>query len=481
MIDTEALRKKIIDLAIQGKLTEQLPEDGNAETLYVKIQEEKARLIKEGKIKKEKPLPVIDKDEIPFNIPDNWKWVRWGELSEKIQYGYNAPAKTAGRIKMVRISDIQDGKVQWDTVPYCDIDESEINDYLLRENDILFARTGGTVGKSYIVSYVPEEAVFAGYLIRTSYSSAICASYMKYFMESGLYWKQLRDGTIATAQPNCNGKTLSKMIVPFPPYAEQKRISEIIEATFSQIDIIDTLQQKYESDLSVLKGKIIDAGIRGKLTEQLPEDGDAETLYSQIQEEKATLIKEGKIKKEKPLPEISADEIPFEIPKNWKWVRWGELSEKIQYGYNAPAKQTGRIKMVRISDIQDGKVQWDTVPYCNIEDKDIPDYLLCKDDILFARTGGTVGKSYIVSEVPEEAIYAGYLIRTSYSSNICASYMKYFMESYLYWKQLQSGTIATAQPNCNGKTLSKMIVPLPPYSEQNRISKKIDELLDIIS
>ena len=85
MIDTEALRKKIIDLAIQGKLTEQLPEDGNAETLYVKIQEEKARLIKEGKIKKEKPLPVIDKDEIPFNIPDNWKWVRWGELSEKIQ------------------------------------------------------------------------------------------------------------------------------------------------------------------------------------------------------------------------------------------------------------------------------------------------------------------------------------------------------------------------------------------------------------
>ena len=95
MIDTEALRKKVIDLAIQGKLTEQLSSDGDAESLYIKIQEEKAKLIKEGKIKKEKPLPVIDKNEIPFDIPDNWKWVRWGELSQKIQYGYNAPAKTA--------------------------------------------------------------------------------------------------------------------------------------------------------------------------------------------------------------------------------------------------------------------------------------------------------------------------------------------------------------------------------------------------
>ena len=168
MIDTEALRKKVIDLAIQGKLTEQLPSDGDAETLYAQIQEEKARLIKEGKIKKEKPLPIITNDEIPFGIPTNWKWIRWGDLSEKIQYGYNAPAKSSGRIKMVRISDIQDGNVRWDDVPYCDIEEDSIEDYLLKVNDILFARTGGTVGKSYIVSDIPEGAVFAGYLIRTS-------------------------------------------------------------------------------------------------------------------------------------------------------------------------------------------------------------------------------------------------------------------------------------------------------------------------
>lgn len=132
--------------------------------------------------------------------------MRWGELSESIQYGYNAPAKETGRIKMVRISDIQEGRVLWDSVPYCDIEEESINSYLIESNDILFARTGGTVGKSYLVKTVPEESIYAGYLIRTRYSKNLCPEYMKFFMDSQLYWNQLRGGTIATAQPNCNGK-----------------------------------------------------------------------------------------------------------------------------------------------------------------------------------------------------------------------------------------------------------------------------------
>ena len=135
--------------------------------------------------------------------------------------------------------------------------------------------------------------------------------------------------------------------------------------------------------------------------------------------------------------------------------------------------------MVRISDIQDGRVLWDSVPYCEISEKDIPTYLLSANDILFARTGGTVGKSYLVKDVPEESIYAGYLIRTRYSAHLCPEYMKYFMESQLYWDQLHNGTIATAQPNCNGKTLSRMSLPLPPLAEQKRIVARLEELLPL--
>mgnify|MGYP006324787589 FL=1 len=179
--------------------------------------------------------------------------------------------------------------------------------------------------------------------------------------------------------------------------------------------------------------------------------------------------------------EIAEDEIPFEIPESWCWCRWGELSDSIQYGYNAPAKESGRIKMVRITDIQDGKVQWETVPYCEISEEEILSYKLKKNDILFARTGGTVGKSFLVDEEPENSVYAGYLIRTQYDSKkLNPKYLKMFMESQLYWEQLKNGTIATAQPNCNGQTLSKMIVPLPPLAVQNAIVAKLEEVLPLV-
>ena len=174
------------------------------------------------------------------------------------------------------------------------------------------------------------------------------------------------------------------------------------------------------------------------------------------------------------------DELPFEIPESWAWVRLGSIAESIQYGYNAPAKQEGRIRMVRISDIHENTVAWSSVPFCDIEDSDIPTYLLQPNDILFARTGGTVGKSFLVSEVPCESIYAGYLIRTRYSSLLCPQYLKFFMESPLYWQQLKCGTTATAQPNCNGQTLAKMLLPLPPANEQLRIVANLVRAFAII-
>ena len=233
----ENFKKSVLQEAIMGKLVPQDPKEGTAEELLAEIRKEKEKLVKEGKLKK-KDLEVkpIEEDEVPFEIPEGWRWCRWGDLSFSIQYGYNAPAQTFGPIKMVRISDIHENKVSWETVPYCEISDSEIENYKLQVDDILFARTGGTVGKSFLVTEINEDAVYAGYLIRTRFSKSIYPKYAKLFMETVTYWEQLREGTIATAQPNCNGQTLSKMMIPLPPFPEQKRIVKKVEEVFEYLN-----------------------------------------------------------------------------------------------------------------------------------------------------------------------------------------------------------------------------------------------------
>ena len=300
------------------------------------------------------------------------------------------------------------------------------------------------------------------------------------------------DGT--TKQKELATATIKAYLTPIPPLDEQRRIlaklSEVLPIVKNYGVVYDETTAMQEAFPEALKKSILQEAVQGKLVPQDPSDEPAEALLERIRAEKQRLIKEGKIKKDKHESVIFRrdnshyekldgvercidDELPFEIPETWAWVRWGSIAESIQYGYNAPAKQEGRIRMVRISDIHENTVAWSSVPFCDIDDSDIPTYLLQPNDILFARTGGTVGKSFLVIEVPCESIYAGYLIRTRYSSLLCPHYLKYFMESPLYWQQLKSGTTATAQPNCNGQTLAKMLLPLPPANEQWRIVENL--------
>lgn len=200
---------------------------------------------------------LVPKEEQPYKIPSNWCWTRWGNLSNNIQYGVNTPATSEGNARLVRISDIQENKIIWDKVPYCNIDDKLVEQYLIKENDILFARTGGTVGKSVMAIDVISNAVFAGYLIRSNYSKKLNGKYLKYFMESELYWTQLKIGTTATAQPNCNGKTLGKMVFPLSPINEQQRIVNRIESLFTKLDrakelIENTLAQWEQNKMAIL-------------------------------------------------------------------------------------------------------------------------------------------------------------------------------------------------------------------------------------
>lgn len=476
MIDTQAIRKKILDLALRGKLTEQRPEDGTAGELYRQIEYQR-----NNKQSKTSQAALIPDSEIPYTIPSNWMWLRLQDIG--IYSGGKTPS-------MANKEYWSDGSVPWITSKdmkqkYLSTSEMLISNAAAQEltiypeKTVLFVVRSGILRRSFPVAILTQKGTINQDLKALRlYEPAMC-EYVYYLLkgfETTILFQYAKDGTTVN---NIVFDALLTMPIPIPPLAEQNRIVEKVQTIFALLDSIDTLQSQYQDNLATLKSKIIDAGIQGKLTEQLPEDGNAEELYQQIQREKLALEKAGKIKKSKPLPPISDEEKPFEIPDNWKWVRWGALSEQIQYGYIASAKDSGRIKMVRISDIQDNKVIWGNVPYCDIDDANIDAYLLHDNDILFARTGGTVGKSYLVENITEKAVFAGYLIRSSYSDKLDAKYIKIFMNSNLYWKQLQNGTTATAQPNCNGQTLSKMVLPLPPLGEQKRIVAKLEELLPL--
>lgn len=482
MMTAEQLKSSILQLAMQGKLVEQRPEEGTGEELFKKILVEKKKLIKEGKIKKKKDLLPITEESAPFEIPETWKWTNLGEIID-YRMGKTPPrAETVYWGKdffWVSIADMVDGKIITETkekISHKAFVERFNNQISPKGTLIMSFKL--TVGRVSILGMdaVHNEAIISIFpFINTD---DVLRDYLKtmlpFLSVYGESKKAIKGFTL-------NSTSLNNIPVPLPPLAEQKRIVAKIEALMPFVEQYAAASTKLNtlnaSFPEMMKKSILQEAVQGKLVPQDPNDEPASLLLKKIAEEKKRLIKEGKIKKQKPLPEITEDEIPFDIPENWEWARWGIISESIQYGYNAPALESGRIKMVRISDIQNNSVKWDTVPYCDIKEDIISEYLLKENDILFARTGGTVGKSFLVKGVDENAIYAGYLIRTRYSHNLCPEYLKYFMESDLYWRQLRNGTIATAQPNCNGQTLSKMLIPIPPLKEQYRIANKLKAVL----
>ena len=407
MIDTEALRKKVIDLAIRGKLTEQLPEDGTAEELYAQIQEEKVRLINDGKIKKQKLLPSIEAEEIPFEIPKNWKWVRLGGISSIISKGTTPrEGKVAylnSGVGFLRVDNLS-GFDSLNLLSLKYIAEETHNNFLKRsklENGDVLISIAGTLGKTGLVreSNLPLNANQAIAFIRIAEKAMAIREYIIYVLNSSIIQKILSVKKVDMAIPNLSLEVISKVIIPFPPLDEQIRIVDKIHTAFQQIDNIDTLQSQYCNNLESLKSKIIDAGIRGKLTEQLLMDGTAEELYAQIQEEKAKLVKAGKIKKQKPLPAIAADEIPFEIPKNWKWVRFADIIDVRDGTHDSPQYHEDGIPMITSKNLSSGALDFDNAKYVSKSDaKKINERSAVDDgDILFAMIG-TIGNPVLIKK-----------------------------------------------------------------------------------
>lgn len=526
------LKNSILQWAIQGKLVPQDPNDEPASVLLDKIRQEKERLIKEKKIKRDKNASIIYRgednsyyekilatgevkcidEEIPFDVPNGWEWERWGNISQSIQYGYNAPALEHGAIKMVRISDIQENCVLWDNVPYCQIEENDIDTYLLKVNDILFARTGGTVGKSFLVEEVPEKAIYAGYLIRTRYSSLLNPRYMKSFMESQLYWEQLKTGTIATAQPNCNGKTLAKMLLPIPPTKEQDRIVEKLTQLSSFLDNYGLCQDRLnllnKEIKEQFKKSILQEAIQGKLVPQLTEEGTAQDLLEQIKIEKLNLVKVGKLKKsalatsvifrgdDNKYWEKSEDgavcideEIPFEIPSNWAWVRLDDICSFIHRGKSPQYSPIKKYPVVAQKCNQWAGFSIEKAKF--IEPKSITsyndEYFLQDRDLMWNSTGlGTLGRMaiyYTILNPYELAVADSHVtVIRPYKTHIVSEYLYYYFASNTVQSVIEDKSDgSTKQKELATKTVKSYLVPLPPFVEQLRIVQKIKSVTSIMS
>ena len=399
---------------------------------------------------------------------------------------------------MVRITDIQDNQVLWDSVPFCNIKENEIPDYLLHNFDILFARTGGTVGKSFLVENINEDSVFAGYLIRTVYNyNEINPKYLKYFMETSLYWSQLKKGTIATAQPNCNGQTLSKMILPIPPIQEQHRIVaklQELEPLIEKYRIAEEQLHELNSNIKdQLKKSILQYAIEGKLVPQDPNDEPASVLLERIREEKQQLIKEGKIKKDKNESIIFRrdnsyyekingieycidNEIPFEIPNSWQWARLNNIGN---WGAGAtPSKSNneyysnGTIPWLLTGDLNDGYITNIPNHITELALEKTSVKLNPSGSVLIAMYGATIGKLGILT----------FPATTNQACCACLVY-KPFYSKYLFFYLLANKRNFVkkgeggAQPNISKEKIIKTLIAVPPLKEQIRIVNLLGKVI----
>lgn len=465
MIDTEALRKKVLDLAIQGKLTEQLPSDGTAEELYAKIQEEKARLIKEGKIKKEKPLPAITEKEIPFDIPKNWKWVRFGNLmwnrdSERI------PVSVDDRKKLKKIYDYYGASGVIDRV----------EEYIFDTKLLLIGEDGANLlSRSIPIAFIAEGKYWV------NNHAHVLGYYLCDYLDFVMHYINsisLVPYVTGTAQPKLNQDNMNRIPVPLPPFEEQVRIVSKIDEIFVQIDIIDDLQSKYIKDSAALKSKILDAAIRGRLVEQRAEEGTAEELYKQIQSEKQKLIKEGKIKKDKPLPAISKKEIPFDIPESWKWVHLNNIAtSSLGKTLNNTTDTGEEVPYLCSINVYFEGINLDKLKTAKFDLQEKEKYRLQKGDLLICE-GGDAGRSAIWDS-DEEMYYQNALHRVRFFGNISARYMCFVLEYYKKKGIIADYTRGDGIQHLVQSSLYSIWLPLPPLAEQRRIVARIEELLPL--
>lgn len=457
-----------------------------ADDLYQQIQSEKQRLISEKKIKKEKPLPEISADEIPFDIPDNWRWCYVGDLFlHNTGKAQNSSGSTNGTIrKFITTSNLYWDRFDFTKIKEMPFTEAELERCTVRKGDLLVCE-GGDCGRSAVWNY-DEEVCIQNHVHRLRPYQDVNIYYFYYLFYLYKNTGRLRGRGVAIQ--GLSNEAIHKIIVPLAPLAEQKRIVAKIEDLLPYIDryaaSYERLEQVNTEFPEDMKKSVLQYAIQGKLVEQRAEEGTGEELYRQIQAEKKRLIKEGKIKKEKPLPEIAEDEIPFDIPESWRWVRFSEIMSTMSTGpFGSMLHKTDYIEkgipLVNPANMVNGKiVPSDKMMISEATRRRLSSYILHAGMIVLGRRG-EMGRCAVVTEKedgwlcgtgsffmePSMSLYVYYVV-----SLFSSPYVKFY---------LGGESVGTTMSNLNHTILSKMPIPLPPLAEQRRIVAKLDEILPL--
>lgn len=497
----QELKNSILQLAIQGKLVEQRSEEGTAEELYRQIQEEKQRLVKAGKIKKEKNLPEITEDEKPFEIPESWKWVRVADcLSNRAGLSYkkdNLSIKSSKMIRILRGGNILEMKYVLKSDDVLIAHEYVNADLLLKKNMILTPAVSSLehIGKMGRIDKDFNDTTAGGFVLILSphYFHDTFSKYLLFSLSSRYFRDCCRNIVNKSGQAfyNLSRDKMMQLLLPLPPLTEQERIVAKIEGLLPCIDRYEQAWSRLENFNKLfpedMKKSILQLAIQGKLVERCPEEGTAEELYQQIQAEKQQLIRAGKTKLEKPLPEITKNEVPFDIPTNWKWVRFFDLCAVLTCGYASTptyvSKENG-MPFISAKNVKPYRFMPDDHNYISYElyKKLTQSAKPEKGDILLTRVGAGIGEAAIIDTDLDFAIYVSLtLIKLINNTIIDNRYI-------LYWLNSPIGVISAkkniygknaSQGNLNVKNVKNFLVPLPPLAEQKRIVAKLEELLPL--
>ena len=523
-MDTKALRQKILDLAIRGKLVPQDPNDEPAEVLLERIREQKQQMFKEGKLKKKdiKNDTIIFKgednlhyekfqdgtvkcieDEIPFEVPEGWCWARVRDIA-MVKGGKRLPKGASFSEEItthayIRVTDMKNHSVNISNLRYIS-DEifSAIKNYTIAKDD-LYVTIAGTIG---VVGEIPDKLDgmnLTENAVKIT-NIAINKSFLCIILQTDFVQQQFQDKTHQVAMPKLALERILSTLIPICPYVQQLQIVDRFQICDNFLSTIDTEKEELQKIVSLSKYKILDLAIRGKLVPQDPNDEPASVILERIRTEKEELIKQGKIKRDKKESVIFKgddnsyyervgdiisnidDEIPFELPQNWEWSRLQTICYPITDGtHKTPTYSDSGYIFLSAKNITTGKINWNDIMYIP---KSLHDELYSRvspkmNDILLAKNG-TTGVAAIVDRECEFDIYVTLALLRVVNNNISSQYLLKIIASDTIQDYFKSSLKGIGVPNLHLEHIRTTLIPIPPINEQNKIAERIYQYYSLL-